>query len=64
MKVNGKLCYLWGYGVDGKDAGAGALTLLPPSLADSATADVLRAIIDLDLSELQGIEPPRRFGRD
>jgi hypothetical protein len=38
--------------------------LLPPSLADSATADALRAICDFDLSELQGIEPPRGFGRD
>src|SRR5271157_492204 len=37
---------------------------LPPSLVDSATADALRAICDLDLSELQGIEPPRGFGRD
>ncbi len=37
---------------------------LPPSLAASATADALRAICDLDLSELQGIEPPRGFGRD
>ena len=33
---------------------------LPPSLADSATADALRSICDLDLSELQGIEPPRK----
>ena len=40
------------------------LDALPPSLADSATADALRAISDLDLSELQGIEPPRGFGRD
>ena len=34
------------------------LDALPPSLADSTTADALRAICDLDLSELQGIEPP------
>jgi hypothetical protein len=40
------------------------LDALPPSLADSATADALRTICDLDLSELQGIEPPRGFGRD
>ena len=40
------------------------LDALPSSLADSATADALRAICDLDLSELQGIEPPRGFGRD
>ncbi len=36
---------------------------LPPSLADSATADALRAICDLDLSVLE-IDPPRGFGRD
>ncbi len=40
------------------------LDALPPSLADSATADALRAICYLDLSEFQGIEPPRGFGRD
>lgn len=40
------------------------LDALPLSLAESATADALRAICDLDLSELQGIEPPRGFGRD
>ncbi len=39
------------------------LDALPPSLADGAMADALRAICDLDLSELQGIEPPRGFGR-
>ena len=39
------------------------LDALPPSLADSATADALRAICDLDLSVLE-IEPPRGFGRD
>jgi hypothetical protein len=26
--------------------------------------EALRAIVDLDLSELQAIEPPRGFGRD
>jgi hypothetical protein len=40
------------------------LDALPPSLVDSATAEALRAICDLDLSELQGIDPPRGFGRD
>jgi hypothetical protein len=40
------------------------LDTLPPSLADSATADALRTICELDLSELEGIEPPRGFGRD
>ena len=40
------------------------LDALPPSLENSAMADALRAVCDLDLSELQGIEPPRGFGRD
>jgi hypothetical protein len=31
---------------------------------DSAIAEVLQAICDLDLGELQAIEPPRGFGRD
>ena len=31
---------------------------------DSATAEALRAICELDLTELQAIEPPRGFGRD
>jgi hypothetical protein len=30
----------------------------------TATADALRAICDLDLSELQSIVPPKGFGRD
>ena len=37
---------------------------LPDNLQDSATADALRAICELDLSELQAIVPPRGFGRD
>ena len=40
------------------------LDALPTNLQDSATADVLQRICDLDLDELQGIEPPRGFGRD
>jgi hypothetical protein len=40
------------------------LEALPPSLQDSATAEALQAICDLDLSELQAVEPPRGFGRD
>jgi hypothetical protein len=31
---------------------------------DSALAEALQAICDLDLSELQAIIPPRGFGRD
>src|SRR5271165_434734 len=40
------------------------LDSLPDSLLDSATAEALRAICELDLSELQAIVPPRGFGRD
>jgi hypothetical protein len=36
----------------------------PDNQQESATAEVLRAIVELDLSELQAIEPPRGFGRD
>ena len=37
---------------------------LPDSLRDTATAAALQAIVDLDLDDLVGIEPPRGFGRD
>jgi hypothetical protein len=40
------------------------LEALPSSLQDSITAEALQAICDLDLAELQAIEPPRGFGRD
>ena len=40
------------------------LDALPENLADSATADALRVICDLDLSELASVESPRGFGRD
>ena len=40
------------------------LEALPDNQRDGATADALQAIVDLDLSELQAIEPPRGFGRD
>ena len=40
------------------------LESLPDNLQDSATAEALRAICELDLSELQAIVPPRGFGRD
>jgi hypothetical protein len=40
------------------------LDALPQNMQDSATAEALRAICDLDLSELEGIVPPRGFGRD
>jgi len=54
-----------GRATDAADRSVGAwLDSLPDNLAESATADALRSICDLDLSELQGIEPPRGFGRD
>jgi hypothetical protein len=40
------------------------LESLPANLHDSATAVALQAIVELDLGELQAIEPPRGFGRD
>lgn len=40
------------------------LDALPENLQDSATAQALQAICDLDLTELLAIEPPRGFGRD
>ena len=38
------------------------LEALPENLQDSATAEALQAICDLDLTELQAIIPPRAFG--
>jgi hypothetical protein len=43
---------------------AGWLAALPASLHNSATAEALQVICDLDLGELEAIEPPRSFGRD
>lgn len=40
------------------------LEALPDSLQDSATAHALQAIDELDLDELQALNPPRGFGRD
>jgi hypothetical protein len=40
------------------------LDALPDNQQDSVLAEALRAIVELDLSELQAIEPPRGFGRD
>jgi hypothetical protein len=37
---------------------------LPEALRNNATAEALQAIVDLDLSELTDIEPPRGYGRD
>jgi|SRR5271166_565722 len=40
------------------------LEALPVNLQDSAIAEALQAICDLDPGALQAIEPPRGFGRD
>jgi hypothetical protein len=40
------------------------LAALPDSLQGSATADALEAIVDLDLTPLADVEPPRGYGRD
>jgi hypothetical protein len=40
------------------------LEALPDTLQDTATAEALRTICELDLSDLQAIHPPRGFGRD
>jgi hypothetical protein len=40
------------------------LETLPDNLQDGATADALRAVCELDLTDLRAIDPPRGFGRD
>jgi len=37
---------------------------LPPNLEGSRLAEKLQAIAELDLEELQTIDPPRGYGRD
>ncbi len=37
---------------------------LPETLRNTATAEALQNIIDLDLESLADIEPPRGYGRD
>jgi hypothetical protein len=37
---------------------------LPESLRDSAVANVLETVVDLDLTTLADIELPRGYGRD
>lgn len=38
--------------------------VLPDSLRDTATAEALQVIIELDLEALAAIVPPRGYGRD
>ena len=40
------------------------LTALPDSVRDSTMAEVLEAIVDIDLAPLVEIVPPRGYGRD
>ena len=40
------------------------LDALPEATRDGATGEALKAIIDLDLSDILAIELPRGFGRD
>jgi hypothetical protein len=37
---------------------------LPASLESSRLAEKLQAIVELDLEELQAVDPPRGYGRD
>ncbi len=40
------------------------LDALPDALRDTAMAEALQAIVELDLDALANIEPPRGYGRD
>jgi len=40
------------------------LDRLPDNLEGSRLADKLQAIAELDLEELQAVDPPRGYGRD
>ena len=50
--------------VDLQDEYQECLDHLPDSLGGSALADKLEAICELDLDELDGVEPPLGYGRD
>ena len=50
--------------VDLQDQYRAWLDNLPSSLEGSRLADKLLAITELDLEELQSIDPPRGYGRD
>ena len=50
--------------VDLQDQYRAWLDNLPSSLEGSRLADKLSAITELDLEELQSIDPPRGYGRD
>ena len=50
--------------VAGVNAGDELVVSGAENLRDSALAEALQSICDLDLSELQAIIPPRGFGRE
>jgi hypothetical protein len=50
--------------VDLQDEYRAWLDTLPANLAGSRLAEKLQAIAELDLEELQAIDPPRGYGRD
>ena len=50
--------------VDLQDEYRAWLDSLPANLEGSRLADKLQAIVELDLDELQAIDPPRGCGRD
>ena len=50
--------------IDLQDQYRAWLDNLPASLEGSRLAEKLQAIAELDLEELQAIEPPRGYGRD
>lgn len=50
--------------VDLRDEYRAWLDSLPANLEGSRLADKLQAIVELDLDELQAIDPPRGYGRD
>ena len=50
--------------IDLQDEYRAWLENLPASLAESTLAEKLQAIAELDLEELQMIDPPRGYGRD
>ncbi len=37
---------------------------LPEALRETATAETLQAIVELDLTDLADVDPPRGYGRD
>jgi hypothetical protein len=47
-----------------QDEYRGWLDNLPENLEGSRLADKLQAITELDLEELQAVDPPRGYGRD